>query len=374
MNNKIKTKDQCEFIGQIIDLFEDFLEMQGFGKFFEKDNIKMMLAAGCSVEEALENNVVLYGDNYSWIADRLRNLMDAWGIFEDEEDRLLNVQEMALAIRPEDLNEAVLSAVKPEPEIIEEETPDAVYKILRWDNVDIYESEIEALKDAVSDVRHSFVLGTAEGIDLESKSYDKDGCDGEFDEIIKLGTAVLLWGEKPLFEHKTLEDIVEEATDDEIIDMIPYKTRDRIYRVQLMWHTAKDIVARADYNGIHLYSDEVNNAASRYAFDGEYDCNLDYWSNMDVLIDYELESREKPSTEELLKLYNSHKANCCNCGCELSDETGFGLGSIFILDKRGDFYCTNCDHIFSDSEGDERIFDADLAEDNDIKQGGEQNA
>ena len=62
---------------------------------------------------------------------------------------------------------------------------------------------------------------------------------------------------------------------------------------------------------------------------------------------------------KLLELYHSHKANCCKCGCYL--ESDFDLGSIFVLDYDGNFYCINCDNIFDDE--DERIFEAEFYED-----------
>lgn len=59
--------------------------------------------------------------------------------------------------------------------------------------------------------------------------------------------------------------------------------------------------------------------------------------------------------DNLVKLYRSHKASCCKCGCTLEDNTGLGLGAIFALDRAGNFYCMNCDSDFED--GDNRIFD-----------------
>ena len=64
--------------------------------------------------------------------------------------------------------------------------------------------------------------------------------------------------------------------------------------------------------------------------------------------------------KDLLKLYHSHKGNCCRCGCELCDNTGFGLGSVFVLDYDGNFYCANCDGEFIDNDA--RIFEAEFYE------------
>lgn len=59
---------------------------------------------------------------------------------------------------------------------------------------------------------------------------------------------------------------------------------------------------------------------------------------------------------ELQEKYNSHKAVCSVCGksLETSEEAG-PIGQYFVLDKNGNFYCTDCDSEFED--GDERIFD-----------------
>lgn len=58
--------------------------------------------------------------------------------------------------------------------------------------------------------------------------------------------------------------------------------------------------------------------------------------------------------------YKTHKAHCCKCGCGLEDNDGCGLGTFFVLDKNGNFYCMGCDEIFED--GDERIFEPEFCE------------
>lgn len=63
---------------------------------------------------------------------------------------------------------------------------------------------------------------------------------------------------------------------------------------------------------------------------------------------------------KLKKLYNSNKATCCRCGRALYS-IGMPIGSVFVLDLEGNFYCMGCDAEFHD--GDERIFDEDLYED-----------
>ena len=61
------------------------------------------------------------------------------------------------------------------------------------------------------------------------------------------------------------------------------------------------------------------------------------------------------SEEELHKLYHSHKGECSVCGTVLESAENIPLGSVFVLDKHGRFYCTHHDSKFED--GDERIYD-----------------
>lgn len=62
---------------------------------------------------------------------------------------------------------------------------------------------------------------------------------------------------------------------------------------------------------------------------------------------------------ELMERYNSHKDECCKCGCLLTASSC--LGQFFVMDCEGNFYCTECDKIFEDV--DERIFEPDLYDD-----------
>ena len=66
---------------------------------------------------------------------------------------------------------------------------------------------------------------------------------------------------------------------------------------------------------------------------------------------------------ELINRYNTKHAQCCKCGKDLYGR-GISLGYFFVLDYEGNFYCTDCDQQFLD--GDERIFDIEMAEDEEI--------
>lgn len=62
---------------------------------------------------------------------------------------------------------------------------------------------------------------------------------------------------------------------------------------------------------------------------------------------------------DLRTLYYAPDAFCCKCGIHLTDANGM-VGSVFVMDKCGNFYCCNCDKEFED--GDERIFEPEFCE------------
>lgn len=62
--------------------------------------------------------------------------------------------------------------------------------------------------------------------------------------------------------------------------------------------------------------------------------------------------------DELNEKYkNTKKGYCACCGQTLEAFGGNSLGDFFVMDKEGNFYCTECDTEFED--GDSRIFDPD---------------
>lgn len=65
------------------------------------------------------------------------------------------------------------------------------------------------------------------------------------------------------------------------------------------------------------------------------------------------------SNRDLRSLYYAPDAFCCKCGTHLSDKNHM-VGSVFVMDKCGNFYCMNCDKEFKD--GDERIFEPEFCE------------
>ena len=66
---KIETNLIPEFLGQIIDIFEDFLEEKGI----EIPNEE---------RDDSDNPAIIYGTDYGNLSDELENLMVAWDVTE----------------------------------------------------------------------------------------------------------------------------------------------------------------------------------------------------------------------------------------------------------------------------------------------------
>ena len=67
----------------------------------------------------------------------------------------------------------------------------------------------------------------------------------------------------------------------------------------------------------------------------------------------------------LKERYNSTKGVCAHCGCYLKTAFGDPLGYFFTMDKEGNFYCAKCE-LFIFEDGDERIYDPNLEEEEEI--------
>lgn len=75
----VRPDDTPEFIGQMIDTVEDFLEEKGV----TIDNPEK------EEEEDDENTAILYGSDYDSLADAFRNLMKAYHFISDEDGKVL---------------------------------------------------------------------------------------------------------------------------------------------------------------------------------------------------------------------------------------------------------------------------------------------
>lgn len=68
--------DKLEFLGQIIDIFEDFLDEKGV-KIDNPDRDRDAIGdAACS-----DTNI--YGCDYGYLSDRIESTMTNWGFFKE---------------------------------------------------------------------------------------------------------------------------------------------------------------------------------------------------------------------------------------------------------------------------------------------------
>ena len=65
---------------------------------------------------------------------------------------------------------------------------------------------------------------------------------------------------------------------------------DALYRLLWSGHVKEDIVSFAEDHEIpeNLLYAVLDTVADRYVYEGDYDCNLSYWSNIDNLLKEEL--------------------------------------------------------------------------------------
>ena len=73
--------------------------------------------------------------------------------------------------------------------------------------------------------------------------------------------------------------------DGKVIDFNSETNDDAIYRKVWKEHVIEDIESHLEDIDIHLDEDTIDLIATRYVYDGDYDCNICYWDNLDHLID-----------------------------------------------------------------------------------------
>lgn len=85
-------------------------------------------------------------------------------------------------------------------------------------------------------------------------------------------------------------DFKKPMTDEEIhkmIDSLSSYEQDRIYRYLWGQHVREDVISHAENIGIGLDDGIIDTIVDRYVERGDYDCNLDYWTNIENLIEEE---------------------------------------------------------------------------------------
>ena len=61
--------------------------------------------------------------------------------------------------------------------------------------------------------------------------------------------------------------------------------KDKIYRMVWAEHVTDDILSHAEDIGVEISKEDAEILAESYVCDGEYDCNLSYWDNIENLME-----------------------------------------------------------------------------------------
>ena len=67
------------------------------------------------------------------------------------------------------------------------------------------------------------------------------------------------------------------------VELTP-KQKESAYRAQQMEYVMQDMKAFLEEDGTILSDKDIQNAAWRYVYEGDYDCNLSYWQNIENLV------------------------------------------------------------------------------------------
>lgn len=78
---------------------------------------------------------------------------------------------------------------------------------------------------------------------------------------------------------------IKEMTAKEIVSELTTKKKDEVYRIIWKEYIKEDIILQAEELGVKLNNDVVDIIANSYVYEGDYDCNLTYWDNIENLIE-----------------------------------------------------------------------------------------
>lgn len=91
-----------------------------------------------------------------------------------------------------------------------------------------------------------------------------------------------------IIDIATAINALTESDLEKLAENLNFKTSDKLYRILHMPYVKEDIKSMIDEMEIDTsdYDLEclIDNCASRYVYDGDYDCNLSYWDNIKNII------------------------------------------------------------------------------------------
>lgn len=69
------------------------------------------------------------------------------------------------------------------------------------------------------------------------------------------------------------------------LNVLTESEKDQMYRALWITHVKEDIRTYSEDTDQILTEDDIDTIADRYVYQGDYDCNLSYWDNIQALID-----------------------------------------------------------------------------------------
>lgn len=86
-----------------------------------------------------------------------------------------------------------------------------------------------------------------------------------------------------------IKDVIKSYPKEDLLDLLNYDQKDYIYRKVWAEHVSEDVRSLCKDEGYdEVYTPDIaERIAYRYAFEGDYDCNLPYWQNLENLFEEE---------------------------------------------------------------------------------------
>lgn len=82
-----------------------------------------------------------------------------------------------------------------------------------------------------------------------------------------------------------VDKIVANLTPSEIFTKMDESCKDGLYRMLWSDYVHRDVVLYSQELNKRISDDCVEEVVNRYVYNGDYDCNLSYWVNLETLID-----------------------------------------------------------------------------------------
>lgn len=78
---------------------------------------------------------------------------------------------------------------------------------------------------------------------------------------------------------------MQNETITKLLNTLTESEKDQIYRALWITRVKEDIRSHGEDTDQALTEDDIDIIADRYVYQGDYDCNLSYWDNIQALID-----------------------------------------------------------------------------------------